>query len=79
MIKLTASLAVFYGVSSAPHREASAKILQARLTKHVKGRTAIRYETARKSNIPGWVGESVGVACIGDRLPSMRDAFGDAV
>ena len=60
--KLTASLAVFYGVSPAFLGDAPAEGLQTRLTKHVEGRTAIRHGTACKSNIRGWVGEGVGVA-----------------
>ena len=43
------------------------KILQTQLTKHLEGRMAIRHGIACKPNIPGWVGEAVGVG--GDRLP----------
>ena len=57
MIKLTASLVICYGVSSCYMSGDS-------ITKHVEGRTAIRYGTACKLYIPGWVGEGVGVAGI---------------
>ena len=59
--KLTASLAVFYGVSPASVRDVPAEGLQTGLRGTSKDGTAIQYGTACKSYIPGWAGEGVGV------------------
>ena len=64
MIYLTTSLVIFYGVSSASPRDASAEGLQTGLQSMSKdGRL---YDMGRHANCTfrGWVGEGVGMAGI---------------